>query len=67
VLEYIVLFGFIVVVVLLARVTMQGSRNRRYHSESEKIKYKTQHDAKRVAKEERERARQRAKYEGRPY
>jgi len=56
-----------VVVVLLARVTMQGSRNRGYHSESEKIKYKTQHDAKRVAKEERERARQRAKYEGRRY
>ena len=55
------------VVVLLARVTMQGSRNRRYHNESERIKHKTQQNAERVAKEERERARQRAKYEGRPF
>ena len=66
-LEIIILGAVSLVVILLYLGCKPESRNRGYHSESEKAQYKAQEYAERVAKEERERARQRAKYEGRRY
>ncbi|MGY5881950.1 MAG: hypothetical protein RTV31_17015 [Candidatus Thorarchaeota archaeon] len=64
--EIIILGAVSLVVILLYLGCKPESRNRGYHSESEKAQYKAQ-EYERMVKEERERARQRTKYEGRRY